>query len=56
MKCPKCKGEGTFPAVRRFLVRAANQMVEDFEHDDEPCEKCYGKGYLTPEEAGLGKF
>ena len=29
---------------------------EDWTHESVRCPQCNGKGYLTPEEAGLGKM
>lgn len=51
MTCPDCKGEGMLNLVAKKLIGRY-----DWVYVDRPCTECKGKGYLTPEEQGKGKF
>ncbi len=53
MQCPKCKGEGYH---REYVDLGIVATVEAYEWVRYWCLRCKGKGYLTPEEAGLEKF
>jgi len=53
MKCPKCKGDGY---EYTYVDLGVVADCEEYRWDKDKCTLCKGKGYLTPEEAGLGKF
>ena len=53
MKCPNCKGDGT--TLEEIPFRASDGE-RDWAYEWVRCTECKGKGYLTPEEAGLGKM
>ena len=55
MKCPKCHGLGWSVQDVPFRTGRDNQE-QDWDYEQAPCGYCKGKGYLTPEEVGLGKM
>lgn len=53
MVCTDCKGEGH---VHTYVDLGVIADCEEYRWDEDECPTCKGKGYLTPKEAGLGKF
>ena len=53
MTCPKCKGDGD---VLKTLPFKTYRSEQDWAYALVQCTWCKGKGYLTPEESGLGKM
>lgn len=58
MTCAKCKGDGTIFAAIKIITKLkdGSDGPPDWIYKDISCPQCCGKGYLTPEEQGLGKF